>query len=211
MEINKKALSFLCYSMIVAGTIIIVVGCAGKLSGLRISATTSFWLWTIVIVCLGVMFFSLIRIILDFLPIEKRSSSSIQTIPVETEEEPSVLQDVNQEPEQEDSILTSFNRKYVSADYINRPIYLTLKKLFEEEPGGKSVVLTLVCAKDMGWLISFPSYNDAKTYFEEIGSKSNFSTQKSNYADDNLTEDRREEKRERKKLLKKTLDELMAE
>ena len=51
----------------------LAVGIAMLLSGYRISPEAKFWLWIVVVLSAIVMVFSIIRLLCDFIPVEKIS------------------------------------------------------------------------------------------------------------------------------------------
>ncbi|MBR2193508.1 MAG: hypothetical protein IJ910_09420 [Bacteroidaceae bacterium] len=236
-EINKKAYFILFVSALIASAIIVVVGIACYFSGYKLSATAHFWLWVIILVSAAAMTLSLIRTILDILPIrykrgdkqpiaiesdkvlstttkadmESQQEDSIETQEdaIETQEDAIETHEDTIIETQEDTIETEFHHKFVTDKFMKRPIYKTLKSMIDKEPGGKNAVLILICAKEKKWIISIPKYKQALKYFgENIGSVSNYSIQKKNYKDNNLDHDIQREKDEMKELMDKYLDEM---
>ena len=173
-EINKKAYLILYGSALIACAIIVVVGIACYFSGYKLSATAHFWLWVIILVSAAAMTLSLIRIILDLLPIKYKRGDK-QSIATESDKVLTTTTKADMESLQEDAIEThedaietEFHHKFVADKFMKRPVYKILKSLIDEDPGGKNAVLILICAKDKEWLTSFLSYQEAKKYFGEI-------------------------------------------
>ena len=235
-EINKKAYLILFSSALIACAIIVVIGIACYFSGYKLSATAHFWLWVIILVCAAAMTLSLIRIILDLLPIRykrgdkqliatesdkvlttttKADMESQQEDTIETQEDTIETQEDTIETQedaietQEDTIETEFHHKFVTDKFMKQPIYKTLKSMIDEEPGGKNAVLILICAKDKEWLTSFLSYQEAKKYFGEIiGSSSNYCEQAKKYQSTEITKKSINEKIAMKKRMEKYLNEI---
>ena len=195
------------------------VGVAMLLSGYRISPEAKFWLWFVVVLSAVVMVFSLIRLLCDFIPVDKISrrlrknvvsvqdnslkTSSIQSIQHEHETQ-------NEEhTDQHNAMKAYFIKQYVNKAYVDEPVFETYEELFKENKGGKNVVLAFYCGADtnMNWLISIPSYTEAVRMFGEdvVGSKNNYSVQKSNLVKEELDDKKLTEIRTMKQLMKKIM------
>ena len=102
-----------------------------------------------------------------------------------------------------------FIRQYVNKAYVDEPVFETYEELFKENSGGKNVVLAFYCGADtnMNWLISIPSYSEAARIFGEdvVGSKNNYSVQKSNLLKEELDDKKLTEIRTMKQLMKKIM------
>ena len=214
-EINKKAYLILYGSALIACAIIVVVGIACYFSGYKLSATAHFWLWVIILVSAAAMTLSLIRIILDLLPIKYKRGDK-QSIATESDKVLTTTTKADMESLQEDAIEThedaietEFHHKFVADKFMKRPVYKILKSLIDEDPGGKNAVLILICAKDKEWLTSFLSYQEAKKYFGEIiGSSSNYCEQAKKYQSTEITNKSINEKIAMKKRMEKYLNEI---
>ena len=73
MRLNDRIFKVFIYSGLGVSVPILVVGIAMLLSGYRISPEAKFWLWMVVMLSAIVMLFSLIRLLCDFIPVEKIS------------------------------------------------------------------------------------------------------------------------------------------
>ena len=207
-EINKKAYLILYGSALIACAIIVVVGIACYFSGYKLSATAHFWLWVIILVSAAAMTLSLIRIILDLLPIKYKRGDK-QSIATESDKVLTTTTKADMESLQEDAIETEINHKFVADKFMKRPVYKILKSLIDEDPGGKNAVLILICAKDKEWLTSFLSYQEAMKYFGEIiGSSSNYCEQAKKYQSTEITNKSINEKIAMKKRMEKYLNEI---
>lgn len=207
-EINKKAYLILYGSALIACAIIVVVGIACYFSGYKLSATAHFWLWVIILVSAAAMTLSLIRIILDLLPIKYKRGDK-QSIATESDKVLTTTTKADMESLQEDAIETEFHHKFVADKFMKRPVYKILKSLIDEDPGGKNAVLILICAKDKEWLTSFLSYQEAMKYFGEIiGSSSNYCEQAKKYQSTEITNKSINEKIAMKKRMEKYLNEI---
>ena len=207
-EINKKAYLILYGSALIACAIIVVVGIACYFSGYKLSATAHFWLWVIILVSAAAMTLSLIRIILDLLPIKYKRGDK-QSIATESDKVLTTTTKADMESLQEDAIETEFHHKFVADKFMKRPVYKILKSLIDEDPGGKNAVLILICAKDKEWLTSFLSYQEAMKYFGEIiGSSSNYCEQAKKYQSTEITKKSINEKIAMKKRMEKYLNEI---
>ncbi len=216
MKISDKAFKVFVYSGFGATCPIVVVTLAILLSGYHISSEVKFWVWIVSIIFFAIMLMSLIRILCDFLPIDRLANkigkrhhtSEVQTTfdkkGIAEQETPT-----GEETQEENPLKTYFVRQFVNKDYVGQPIFETYQELFKEKNGGKNVVLAFHCGTDanMNWLISIPTYAEAVRIFgeETIGSKNNYSVQKSNFSPGNLDDKKLSEIRAMKLLMKKIL------
>lgn len=219
MKLNDRSFNVFIYSGLGVSIPILAVGVAMLLSGYRISPEAKFWLWFVVVLSAVVMVFSLIRLLCDFIPVDKISrrlrknvvsvqdnslkTSSIQSIQHEHETQ-------NEEhTDQHNAMKAYFIKQYVNKAYVDEPVFETYEELFKENKGGKNVVLAFYCGADtnMNWLISIPSYIEAVRMFGEdvIGSKNNYSVQKSNLVKEELDDKKLTEIRTMKQLMKKIM------
>lgn len=219
MKLNDRSFNVFIYSGLGVSIPILAVGVAMLLSGYRISPEAKFWLWFVVVLSAVVMVFSLIRLLCDFIPVEKISrllhknevsvqdnslkASSIQSTQHEHETQ-------NEEHTDHHSTMKAyFIRQYVNKAYVDEPVFETYEELFKENKGGKNVVLAFYCGADtnMNWLISIPSYTEAVRMFGEdvVGSKNNYSVQKSNLVKEELDDKKLTEIRTMKLLMKKIM------
>lgn len=216
MRLNDRSFKVFIYSGLGVSIPILVVGIAMLLSGYRISPEAKFWLWAVVVLSAIVMVFSLIRLLCDFIPVEKisrrlrKNEVSVQDYSLKTNS----IQDKDQEQKQEDTdhhcaMKAYFIRQYVNKAYVDEPVFETYEELFKENKGGKNVVLAFYCGADtnMNWLISIPSYIEAVRMFGEdvVGSKNNYSVQKSNLVKEELDDKKLTEIRTMKQLMKKIM------
>lgn len=219
MKLNDRSFKVFIYSGLGVSIPILAVGVAMLLSGYRISPEAKFWLWLVVVLSAVVMVFSLIRLLCDFIPVDKISrrlrknvvsvqdnslkTSSIQSIQHEHETQ-------NEEhTDQHNAMKAYFIKQYVNKAYVDEPVFETYEELFKENKGGKNVVLAFYCGADtnMNWLISIPSYTEAVRMFGEdvVGSKNNYSVQKSNLVKEELDDKKLTEIRTMKQLMKKIM------
>lgn len=219
MKLNDRSFKVFIYSGLGVSIPILAVGVAMLLSGYRISPEAKFWLWFVVVLSAVVMVFSLIRLLCDFIPVDKISrrlrknvvsvqdnslkTSSIQSIQHEHETQ-------NEEhTDQHNAMKAYFIKQYVNKAYVDEPVFETYEELFKENKGGKNVVLAFYCGADtnMNWLISIPSYTEAVRMFGEdvVGSKNNYSVQKSNLVKEELDDKKLTEIRTMKQLMKKIM------
>lgn len=219
MKLNDRSFKVFIYSGLGVSIPILAVGVAMLLSGYRISPEAKFWLWFVVVLSAVVMVFSLIRLLCDFIPVDKISrrlrknvvsvqdnslkTSSIQSIQHEHETQ-------NEEhTDQHNAMKAYFIKQYVNKAYVDEPVFETYEELFKENKGGKNVVLAFYCGADtnMNWLISIPSYTEAVRMFGEdvVGSKNNYSVQKSNLVKEELNDKKLTEIRTMKQLMKKIM------
>ncbi|CCY64767.1 unknown [Prevotella sp. CAG:1124] len=219
MKLNDRSFKVFIYSGLGVSIPILAVGVAMLLSGYRISPEAKFWLWFVVVLSAVVMVFSLIRLLCDFIPVDKISrrlrknvvsvqdnslkTSSIQSIQHEHETQ-------NEEhTDQHNAMKAYFIKQYVNKAYVDEPVFETYEELFKENKGGKNVVLAFYCGADtnMNWLISIPSYTEAVRMFGEdvVGSKNNYSVQKSNLVKEELDDKKLTEIRTMKLLMKKIM------
>lgn len=216
MRLNDRSFKVFIYSGLGVSIPILVVVIAMLLSGYRISPEAKFWLWAVVVLSAIVMVFSLIRLLCDFIPVEKisrrlrKNEVSVQDYSLKTNS----IQDKDQEQKQEDTdhhcaMKAYFIRQYVNKAYVDEPVFETYEELFKENKGGKNVVLAFYCGADtnMNWLISIPSYTEAVRMFGEdvVGSKNNYSVQKSNLVKEELDDKKLTEIRTMKQLMKKIM------
>lgn len=73
MKLNDRSFKVFIYSGLGVSIPILAVGVAMLLSGYRISPEAKFWLWFVVVLSAVVMVFSLIRLLCDFIPVDKIS------------------------------------------------------------------------------------------------------------------------------------------
>lgn len=219
MKLNDRSFKVFIYSGLGVSIPILAVGVAMLLSGYRISPEAKFWLWFVVVLSAVVMVFSLIRLLCDFIPVDKISrrlrknvvsvqdnslkTSSIQSIQHEHETQ-------NEEhTDQHNAMKAYFIKQYVNKAYVDEPVFETYEELFKENKGGKNVVLAFYCGADtnMNWLISIPSYTEAVRMFGEdvVGSKNNYSVQKSNLVKEELDDKKLTEIKTMKQLMKKIM------
>lgn len=216
MRLNDRSFKVFIYSGLGVSIPILVVVIAMLLSGYRISPEAKFWLWVVVVLSAIVMVFSLIRLLCDFIPVEKisrrlrKNEVSVQDYSLKTNS----IQDKDQEQKQEDTdhhcaMKAYFIRQYVNKAYVDEPVFETYEELFKENNGGKNVVLAFYCGADtnMNWLISIPSYTEAARIFGEdvVGSKNNYSVQKSNLTKEEPDDKKLAEIRTMKQLMKKIM------
>lgn len=216
MRLSDRSFKVFIYSGLGVSIPILVVVIAMLLSGYRISPEAKFWLWAVVVLSAIVMVFSLIRLLCDFIPVEKisrrlrKNEVSVQDYSLKTNS----IQDKDQEQKQEDTdhhgaMKAYFIRQYVNKAYVDEPVFETYEELFKENKGGKNVVLAFYCGADtnMNWLISIPSYTEAVRMFGEdvVGSKNNYSVQKSNLVKEELDDKKLTEIRTMKQLMKKIM------
>lgn len=216
MRLNDRSFKVFIYSGLGVSIPILAVGVAMLLSGYRISPVAKFWLWIVVVLSAIVMVFSLIRLLCDFIPVEKisrrlrKDEVSVQDDSIKTNN----IQDKDQEQKQEDTdhhcaMKAYFIRQYVNKAYVDEPVFETYEELFKENKGGKNVVLAFYCGADtnMNWLISIPPYAEAARIFGEdvVGSKNNYSVQKSNLLKEEPDEKKLTEIRTMKQLMKKIM------
>lgn len=216
MRLNDRSFKVFIYSGLGVSIPILVVGIAMLLSGYRISPEAKFWLWAVVVPSAIVMVFSLIRLLCDFIPVEKisrrlrKNEVSVQDYSLKTNS----IQAEDQEQKQEDTdhhcaMKSYFIRQYVNKAYVDEPVFETYDELFKENSGGKNVVLAFYCGADtnMNWLISIPSYTEAARIFGEdvVGSKNNYSVQKSNLTKEEPDDKKLAEIRTMKQLMKKIM------
>ncbi len=219
MRLNDRSFKVFIYSGLGVSIPILTVGAAMLLSGFRISSEAKFWLWFAVTLSAVVMIFSLIRLLCDFIPVEKiskrlrKTGVSVQDSSLRI----SGIQSTQREDETQNEDSTDhhstmkayFIRQYVNKAYVDEPVFETYEELFRENSGGKNVVLAFYCGADtnMNWLISIPSYTEAARIFGEniVGSKNNYSVQKSNLTKEELDDKKLTEIRTMKQLMKKIM------
>lgn len=219
MKLNDRSFKVFIYSNLGVSIPILAVGVAMLLSGYRISSEAKFWLWIVVVLSAIVMVFSLIRLLCDFIPVEKisrrlrKNDVSVQDYSLKT----SSIQSIQHEHEtqneehtdQHNAMKAYFIKQYVNKAYVDEPVFETYEELFKENKGGKNVVLAFYCGADtnMNWLISIPSYTEAVRMFGEdvVGSKNNYSVQKSNLVKEELDDKKLTEIRTMKQLMKKIM------
>ncbi len=218
MKLNDKSFKVFIYSGLGVSVPILAVGTAMLLSGYRISTEAKFWLWIVVVLSAIVMVFSLIRLLCDFIPVEKISrrlrKKEVSASDISTKENniPSDVQELGQTEGYSDhrsAMKAYFIRQYVNKAYVDEPVFETYEELFKENSGDKNVVLAFYCGADtnMNWLISIPSYVEAVRIFGEnvVGSKNNYSVQKSNLTKEEPYDKRLAEIRTMKQLMKKIM------
>lgn len=216
MRLSDRNFKVFIYSGLGVCVPVLAVGIAMLLSGYRISTEAKFWLWIVVVLSAIVMVFSLIRLLCDFIPVEKMSRRlrkndvSVQDYSLKTNEIQTKVQEQNEENIDHRSMMKAyFIRQYVNKTYVDEPVFETFEELFKENSGGKNVVLAFYCGADtnMNWLISIPSYTEAVRMFGEdvVGSKNNYSVQKSNLVKEELDDKKLTEIRTMKQLMKKIM------
>ena len=216
MRLSDRSFKVFIYSGLGVCVPVLAIGMAMLLSGYRISPEAKFWFWMVVVLSAIVMLFSLIRLLCDFIPVEKisrrlrKSDASGQDYSLKTNS----FQDKDPEQKHEDTdhhnaMKAYFVRQYVTKAYVDEPVFETYEELFKENSGGKSVVLAFYCGadKNMNWLISIPSYTEAARIFGEdvVGSKNNYSVQRSNLTKEEPDDKRLTEIRTMKQLMKKIM------
>ena len=216
MKLNDRSFKVFIYSGLGVSIPILAVGVAMLLSGYRISPEAKFWLWFVVVLSAVVMVFSLIRLLCDFIPVDKisrrlrKNDVSVQDYSLKTNEIQTKVQEQNEEHTDHRSAMKAyFIRQYVNKAYVDEPVFETYEELFKENKGGKNVVRAFYCGADtnMNWLISIPSYTEAVRMFGEdvVGSKNNYSVQKSNLVKEELDDKKLTEIRTMKQLMKKIM------
>ena len=183
------------------------------LSGYRISPEAKFWLWAVVVLSAIVMVFSLIRLLCDFIPVEKisrrlrKNDVSVQDYSLKTNEIQTKGQEKQEDTDHYSAMKAYFIRQYVTKAYVDEPVFETYEELFKENSGGKNVVLAFGADTNMNWLISIPSYTEAVRMFGEdvVGSKNNYSVQKSNMTKEEPDDKKLTEIRAMKQLMKKIM------
>lgn len=219
MKLNDRSFKVFIYSGLGVSIPILAVGVAMLLSGYRISPEAKFWLWFVVVLSAVVMVFSLIRLLCDFIPVDKISrrlrkndvsvqDNSLKTSGIQSPQHEHETQ--NEEHTDHHSAMKAyFIRQYVNKAYVDEPVFETFEELFKENSGGKNVVLAFYCGTDtnMNWLISIPPYAEAARIFGEdvVGSKNNYSVQKSNLLKEELDDKKLTEIRTMKQLMKKIM------
>ena len=160
MRLNDRSFKVFIYSGLGVSIPILVVGIAMLLSGYRISPEAKFWLWAVVVLSAIVMVFSLIRLLCDFIPVEKISRRLRKN---------DKGQEKQEDTDHYSAMKAYFIRQYVTKAYVDEPVFETYEELFKENSGGKNVVLAFYCGADtnMNWLISIPSYTEAVRMFGE--------------------------------------------
>lgn len=212
MRLNDRSFKVFIYSGLGVCVPVLAVGVAMLLSGYRISSEAKFWLWIVVVLSAIVMVFSLIRLLCDFIPVEKMSRRlrkndvsvhdySLKTNGIKTKDQ--------EDTDHYCAMKAYFIRQYVTKAYVDEPVFETYEELFKENSGGKNVVLAFYCGADtnMNWLISIPSYSEAARIFGEdvVGSKNNYSVQKSNLTKEEPDDKKLTEIRTMKQLMKKIM------
>lgn len=219
MRLNDRSFKVFIYSGLGVSIPILVVVIAMLLSGYRISTEAKFWLWIVVVLSAIVMVFSLIRLLCDFIPVEKisrrlrKDEVSVQDDSIKTNNIQSTQHEHETQSEKHTdhhgAMKAYFIRQYVTKAYVDEPVFETYEELFKENSGGKNVVLAFYCGADtnMNWLISIPSYSEAARIFGEdvVGSKNNYSVQKSNLTKEEPDEKKLTEIRTMKQLMKKIM------
>ena len=215
MRLNDRSFKVFIYSGLGVSIPILVVGMAMLLSGYRISSEAKFWLWIVVVLSAIVMVFSLIRLLCDFIPVEKisrrlrKNEVSVQDYSLKTNEIQTKGQEKQENTDHYSAMKAYFIRQYVTKAYVDEPVFETYEELFKENSGGKNVVLAFYCGADtnMNWLISIPSYSEAVRIFGEdvVGSKNNYSVQKSNMTKEEPDDKKLTEIRTMKQLMKKIM------
>lgn len=212
MRLSDRSFKVFIYSGLGVCVPVLAIGMAMLLSGYRISSEAKFWLWIVVVLSAIVMVFSLIRLLCDFIPVEKisrrlrKNDVSVQDYSLKT----NGIKTKDQEDTDHYSAMKAyFIRQYVNKAYVDEPVFETYEELFKENNGGKNVVLAFYCGADtnMNWLISIPSYTEAARIFGEdvVGSKNNYSVQKSNLVKEELDDKKLTEIRTMKQLMKKIM------
>lgn len=215
MRLNDRSFKVFIYSGLGVSIPILVVVIAMLLSGYRISPEAKFWLWAAVVLSAIVMVFSLIRLLCDFIPVEKisrrlrKNDVSVQDYSLKTNEIQTKGQEKQEDTDHYSAMKAYFIRQYVTKAYVDEPVFETYEELFKENSGGKNVVLAFYCGADtnMNWLISIPSYTEAVRIFGEdvVGSKNNYSVQKSNLTKEEPDDKKLTEIRTMKQLMKKIM------
>lgn len=215
MRLNDRSFKVFIYSGLGVSIPILVVVIAMLLSGYRISPEAKFWLWAVVVLSAIVMVFSLIRLLCDFIPVEKisrrlrKNDVSVQDYSLKTNEIQTKGQEKQEDTDHYSAMKAYFIRQYVTKAYVDEPVFETYEELFKENSGGKNVVLAFYCGADtnMNWLISIPSYTEAVRIFGEdvVGSKNNYSVQKSNLTKEEPDDKKLTEIRTMKQLMKKIM------
>ena len=219
MRLNDRSFKVFIYSGLGVCVPVLAVGMAMLLSGYRISSEAKFWLWIVVGLSAIVMVFSLIRLLCDFIPVEKisrrlrKDEVSVQDDSIKTNNIQSTQHEHETQSEKHadhrSMMKAYFVRQYVNKTYVDEPVFETFEELFKENSGGKNVVLAFYCGTDtnMNWLISIPPYAEAARIFGEdvVGSKNNYSVQKSNLLKEELDDKKLTEIRTMKQLMKKIM------
>lgn len=219
MRLSDRNFKVFIYSGLGVCVPVLAVGIAMLLSGYRISTEAKFWLWIVVVLSAIVMVFSLIRLLCDFIPVEKisrrlrKDEVSVQDDSIKTNNIQSTQHEHETQSEKHadhrSMMKAYFVRQYVNKTYVDEPVFETFEELFKENSGGKNVVLAFYCGADtnMNWLISIPSYSEAARIFGEdvVGSKNNYSVQKSNLTKEEPDEKKLTEIRTMKQLMKKIM------
>ena len=219
MKISDKAFKVFVYSGFGVACPILVVTLGMLLAGYHISTEAKFWLWLVALVSLIIMVMALIRILCDFLPVDRLANkirnhhytSEVQAALDKIEIEDQKIS-TSEKIQEENPLKSYFVWQFVNKDYVNQPVFETYQKLFKEKNGGKNVVLAFYCGADtnMNWLISIPTHAEAVRIFgeETVGSKNNYSVQKGNFTPGNLDDKKLSEIRAMKLLMKKILADL---
>lgn len=219
MRLNDRSFKVFIYSGLGVCVPVLAVGVAMLLSGYRISTEAKFWLWIVVVLSAIVMVFSLIRLLCDFIPVEKisrrlrKDEVSVQDDSIKTNNIQSTQHEHETQSEKHadhrSMMKAYFVRQYVTKAYVDEPVFETYEELFKENSGGKNVVLAFYCGADtnMNWLISIPSYTEAVRIFGDdvVGSKNNYSVQKSSLTKEEPDEKKLTELRAMKQLMKKIM------
>lgn len=219
MRLSDRNFKVFIYSGLGVCVPVLAVGIAMLLSGYRISTEAKFWLWIVVVLSAIVMVFSLIRLLCDFIPVEKisrrlrKDEVSVQDDSIKTNNIQSTQHEHETQSEKHadhrSMMKAYFVRQYVNKTYVDEPVFETYEELFKENSGGKNVVLAFYCGADtnMNWLISIPSYTEAVRIFGDdvVGSKNNYSVQKSNLTKEEPDEKKLTEIRTMKQLMKKIM------
>lgn len=219
MRLSDRSFKVFIYSGLGVCVPVLAVGIAMLLSGYRISPEAKFWLWIVVVLSAIVMVFSLIRLLCDFIPVEKisrrlrKDEVSVQDNSLKTDNIQSTQHKYETQSEKHadhrSTMKAYFVRQYVNKAYVDEPVFETFEELFKENSGGKNVVLAFYCGADtnMNWLISIPPYAEAARIFGEdvVGSKNNYSVQKSNLLKEELDDKKLTEIRTMKQLMKKIM------
>lgn len=212
MRLNDRSFKVFIYSGLGVCVPVLAIGMAMLLSGYRISSEAKFWLWIVVVLSAIVMVFSLIRLLCDFIPVEKisrrlrKNDVSVQDYSLKTN---GIKTKDQEDTDHHCAMKAYFIRQYVNKAYVDEPVFETYEELFKENSGGKNVVLAFYCGADtnMNWLISIPSYTEAVRIFGDdvVGSKNNYSVQKSNLTKEEPDEKKLTEIRTMKQLMKKIM------
>ena len=212
MRLSDRSFKVFIYSGLGVCVPVLAIGMAMLLSGYRISSEAKFWLWIVVVLSAIVMVFSLIRLLCDFIPVEKisrrlrKNDVSVQDYSLKTN---GIKTKDQEDTDHHGAMKAYFIRQYVTKAYVDEPVFETYEELFKENSGGKNVVLAFYCGADtnMNWLISIPSYSEAARIFGEdvVGSKNNYSVQKSNLTKEELDDKKLTEIRTMKQLMKKIM------